>query len=170
MIWMDTTYLLDTCVLSELSKLRPDEQTVAWLGGVSHAAIPIGALIEIERGIWMRELTSPKRAADLRLWLQELLSRNLPQAPTDERVARILGAMLARPELKHLWVPDPNAREPSYGQDLHIAAAAIAFGYCIATFDVHDFILIDRFFPLVGLYHPKEDRWYIGRRNLTIIL
>jgi toxin FitB len=165
---MGITYLLDTCVLSELSKKRPDLVTVAWLESVTNVAIPMGAVIEIERGIRLREFTSPERAAEIRQWFQELLRKNLLFAPTDDRVARLLGAMLSCPELKQLWVPDPKSREPRCGQDLHIAAAAIAFGYCIATYDIDDFMLIDRFYPLVGLYHPREDRWYVGQRDLKI--
>jgi toxin FitB len=156
-----TTYLLDTCVLSELSKKDPDPTTVVWLDQVTNVAVPMGALIEIERGIHLRKRTSVARAAELREWFETLLTKDLPFRATDHYIARLLGAMLAVPALNALWIPNPQAKEPRYGQDLHIAATAIVCGYAIATYDVHDFLLINRHFPLLGLYNPREGRWYV---------
>jgi len=63
-------YLLDTCVISELIKLEPNENVVRWLKGVDEDQLYISVLTfgEIEKGI--EKLAKGSKKQILRLWLE----------------------------------------------------------------------------------------------------
>jgi hypothetical protein len=65
-------YLLDTCVLSELTRPRPSESVVRWLGhaGDDTLAISVLTLGELEKGV--RRLGAGDRRRSLELWLGEI--------------------------------------------------------------------------------------------------
>lgn len=70
------SYLLDTCVLSELRRTTPDIGLVEWLERVSESTlyIPVTVLGEIQQGI--SQLAQGKKRNGLQLWLdQELVTR-----------------------------------------------------------------------------------------------
>jgi predicted nucleic acid-binding protein len=153
-------FALDTCVLSETSKRKPDLGVILWLSWVRRAMVPMGVIIELEQGIHMRASYDLAGAVDLCQWLDELLATGIRVVETGSNVSRKYGEMRACKSLRHLDVPQPNTWKPG-GQDLHIAAAAIENSLCIATLNIKDFLLIHRFFPLPGLYDPKYDHWFI---------
>ena len=64
-------YLLDTCVLSELTKPRPSEGVVRWLEHAGEAALAISVLThgELEKGV--RRLAAGERRRALGRWLEE---------------------------------------------------------------------------------------------------
>ena len=65
-------YLLDTCVLSEFRKLKPDTQVMAWLGAQIEEALFLSALTigEIQKGISL--LPASKRRKELETWLETI--------------------------------------------------------------------------------------------------
>lgn len=158
---MPVKFLSDTCILSITSKKKPDPVVVDWLSSVEHLAIPMGALVEFEQGIHMAKEAEPDKHQRLLRWLDDLLATGIKLLDTDMRVALQYGEMRASKALKQLWYPKPELEVQRGGQDIHIAAAAIAHGYCVATDNVSDFMLIHRHFKLPGLYNPKTNTWHV---------
>ena len=152
--------LLDTCVFSEFVKRDPDTRVVRWLFEADDLALSVGVVIEIEKGIALLGKQNSPKAAVLRAYLDLALSLDLTLLASDRHVARLTGQMMSRPELRNAWMDHPGSRKPKFAQDIHIAAAAIAHGYALATFDVADFERIDRWFPLPGLINPRK---FVGR-------
>ena len=64
-------YLLDTCVLSELRKPRPNPSVVAWMTGLQpdEAFLSVLTLGEIRRGIELRRAKDQAAARALERWL-----------------------------------------------------------------------------------------------------
>ena len=112
--------LLDTVVVSELRKSRPNPQVIAWMRGLHEADVFLSVVTigEIERGI--RTVSDNDFANALTRWLEDLLrfygDRVLPVTPD---VARRWGRLSA--DLGH------------DGADLLIAATAAAHGLTVAT-------------------------------------
>lgn len=70
------SFLLDTCVISELASKRPDPEVVAWLHNLDsgRAFLSVLTIGEIQKGI--EKLPTSKRKETLRAWLRdELLVR-----------------------------------------------------------------------------------------------
>lgn len=96
------SYLLDTNVISELIRPKPDKTVLAWFGNVPDDALYLSALSlgEIRKGV--ERLTNSSRREKLRLWLEHDLRewfgpRILPIGPeVADRWGRLL-AQAARP-------------------------------------------------------------------------
>jgi len=65
-------YLLDTCVISELTKPQPNLRVTDWLGAVDERSLGMSVLTlgELEKGIG--RLSPGKRRSALRAWLETL--------------------------------------------------------------------------------------------------
>jgi predicted nucleic acid-binding protein len=96
------SYLLDTNVISELVRPKPDERVVAWFGGVPDEALHLSVLTFGEIRKRVERLTIGARREKLRVWLEtELLDwfgdRMLPvDAAVADRWGRLL-AEIGRP-------------------------------------------------------------------------
>jgi predicted nucleic acid-binding protein len=156
---MTLGYALDTSVLSETSKERPNVDVVIWIARLRRAVIPMGVITEFEQGIHLRATYDLKGAIRLLEWLEGLLATGIKVADTDTRVARKYGEMRACKSIRHLDMPNQDSGKLG-GQDLHIAATAIENGLVVATLNIRDFLLIHHRFPLPGLYDPKANHWY----------
>ncbi len=68
-------YLLDTCVISELIKKKPDNNVVSWLQEQDETDLYISVLTfgEIQKGI--EKALDEKRKYKLTMWLEEDLKR-----------------------------------------------------------------------------------------------
>lgn len=66
-------YLLDTCVISEVIKPKPNPQVIEWLSKREESTLYLSVLTfgEIEKGI--EKAASPERKNKLKLWLEEEL-------------------------------------------------------------------------------------------------
>jgi len=90
------TFLLDTNVISEVRKLRPDPQVMAWLDTVSSAEIFISALTigEIRCGIERLRRKDPAQAAALEDWLARLRTTYVDRiVGVDARIAEDWGRL-----------------------------------------------------------------------------
>jgi predicted nucleic acid-binding protein len=153
-------------VLSALAHKRPDPYIVEWLRSEPAAmSIPFGAVIEIERGIVNLANHNAYRAYLLSEWLRSLISSDIIFLPMNFETARLYARMTTVSALRNFWVPSPLSSKPKLGQDLSIAATAIVIDAPIASMNVKDFVQIDRFFPLPGLYNPAMDEWAIRPRS-----
>jgi predicted nucleic acid-binding protein len=159
-------YLLDTNVVSEFRKRRPNPALIEWFNRVDPDALAISSLFafEAEAGIAMMKSSAPDTAAAIELWLNELLdSGRFTVLPFDVPAARIYGNMFAAPELKSFLLPDPKSKRPKSGVDLMLAATATAADATMVTFNVSDFRRIHARFPLPGLFDPGANAWIVQR-------
>jgi predicted nucleic acid-binding protein len=118
--------LLDTVVLSELRKRRPNERVVTWMRGLreSEVFVSVISIGEIERGI--AKADDPAFAAALDSWLARLLHLYADRIlPVSAEVARRWGRLSA--ELGH------------DGADVLIAATAACHGLTVATRNTRHF-------------------------------
>jgi toxin FitB len=115
-------YLIDTMILSETCKRRPDPSVIEWLRGVpsADAFISVLSIGEIERGI-ARERGRDRAFADrLLAWLDQILTAYRDRIlMIDTAVARRWGRLSQ--EIGHS------------GADLLIAATALEHGLIVAT-------------------------------------
>ncbi|MDX0678304.1 PIN domain-containing protein [Sinorhizobium medicae] len=157
---MSLGYLLDTCVLSETSRRNPHPAVVRFIETAENLMLPIAVVMEFQMGITEISHKDPVRAVRLAAWYQRLAASGLPIIDTNTEVAEVWGVLAADPRLKNLFVANARAQRPRAGQDLHIAAVALVHRVAIATINVKDFTLINRFYPLPGIYNPMEDQWH----------
>lgn len=156
-------FLLDTNVLSELSREKPNPRVVTWIESAPEGslAMSFSAVIEIQRGIANVEGRKPSKAEELRRWLEDLLDSDITFLPMDAETARLYAVMTMVPALRSFWVPDAGAKNPKLGQDLAIAATAICHDAVIVSLDVGDFARINRYFALPGVVDPEQGEWAI---------
>lgn len=159
-------YVLDTNVVSEFARQRPDAALLGWLDTLPHGsiAIPFSVVMEIQRGITELVAAEPSKASRLQKWLDGILGSDITFLPMDVATARLLGAMSAERSLRDLWVPDRTASRPKMKQDLSIAATAISYRLPLATRNIADFLRIDAIYPLPGLFNPFAVSWVISPR------
>jgi hypothetical protein len=124
-------YLLDTCVLSELAKPRPDAGVVQWLEGAeeAHLYLSVVTLGELEKGI--ARLPASARRARIERWVrQELAARFEGRIlDVDRRVAERWGVMSGASEVRGVPLPVIDAL---------IAATSLAHGLEVVTRNTAD--------------------------------
>jgi predicted nucleic acid-binding protein len=159
-------YLLDTNIVSEFRKRRPNAALIEWLSRTAPEELAISSLFafEAQSGAAMMKRHDPERAAAIEEWLDELLgSGQFTVLPFDVPAARLYGEMFATPELKSFLMTDPRSKRPKSGVDLMLAATAIASDATVVTFNVSDFGRIHETFPLPGLFNPGTRAWIVPR-------
>lgn len=165
---MSLGYLLDTCVLSETSRRNPHPAVVRFIETAENLMLPVAVVMEFQMGITEISYKDPVRAVRLATWYQRLAASGLPVIDTNTEVAEVWGVLAADHRLKNLFVANARAQRPRAGQDLHIAAVALVHRIAIATMNVKDFTLIDRFYPLPGIYNPMEEKWHARMEPLSV--
>ena len=138
-------WLLDTCVVSELTRKAPDAQVVQWLTDhAAEAAIPVVTLGEIQYGI---ERLEPGRTRNsLQLWFDGLNGQFASRIlPTDEPVWRTFGRLKASVEA---------IGKPQEDMDLLIAAVATVNRLTLVTRNTKHFL--DTGIPTVNPWLPTS--------------
>jgi predicted nucleic acid-binding protein len=134
------TFLLDTSVISEWVKPRPDPGVVSWLAAVDEDRVFLSAisLAEIRRGIEL--LPEGRRRTRLADWLAGDLTARFEGRvlAVDRRVAEAWGVMMARGQRA--------GRRPS-SIDAFFAATAAVHGLTLVTRNTSDFAALG--IPLV---------------------
>ena len=128
-------YLLDTNLVSEAIKPRPEAHVVAWLAAQPSTTVYLSVLTlgEIEQGIV--RAPNPRRAERLTRWLEaELLPRFRGRVlPVDAEIVKTWGQITGRALL----------RGQSVGYiDSLLAATAIVHGLILATRNVRDVTML----------------------------
>ena len=125
-------YLLDTCVLSELTKRRPEPAVIEWVDAVDEASLFISVITvgEIRKGI--ARLAHSARRGELETWLEmDLLGRFANRIlPFDVETLLFWGALTARLE---------GEGRPLPAVDSLIAATSLHNHLALVTRNVKDF-------------------------------
>jgi toxin FitB len=126
------SYLLDTCVLSELRKGAPDPNVVAWINDVDESRLFLSVITfgEIQKGI--AKLDESKKKRSLQLWLEQSLPERFSGRilSFDEAVALEWGELQGG--LTRSGCPAPVV-------DSLIAATAIRHNLVLVTRNLADF-------------------------------
>ena len=135
------SYLLDTNVVSEVTRRRPDTQVVRWLEDVPDEALHVSVLTvgEIRSGV--ESLRPGAKRERLRLWLEQELPAWFEDRLllVDAEVADRWGRLIAA------------ARRPLPAIDSLIAATALKHGLRLVTRNTRHFDL-----PGLELVNPWE--------------
>lgn len=78
-------FLLDTNVISETARPRPDSNVIRWLGQLPTLTLPSVGVYEIVSGI--QRLAAGKKRKFLEVWLAELLEAETEVLPFDRNAA-----------------------------------------------------------------------------------
>lgn len=136
------SYLIDTNVVSELIRAKPEPRVVSWFNALPDAALYLSVLTlgELRKGV--EKLPDTPRQEKLRLWLEnDLLTwfgQNL--LPVDARVADRWGRLLA------------EAARPVPAIDSLLAATALQHDLRLVTRNEKDFK-----FPGLVIVNPWDD-------------
>jgi toxin FitB len=141
------SYLLDTCVLSELAAKRPNPSVVSWIDGIDPDSIYISVLTigEIQKGI--EKLKNPARKRVLEAWLQDkLLVRFRDRLVLlDTAVLLVWGTLTGRLEAEGKTIP---------AIDSLLAATALQARLVLVTRNEDDFLRSG--VQLLNPWRPRE--------------
>lgn len=121
-------FLLDTNVISELSKPKPSSAVISWFTEQSGLCLSVLSIQEMVYGI---ELAPVEKRKYLKLWLAEVLSeKSLTIVTFDLECAKIAGRLAAKNQ--------SSGRLVSI-LDVQIGASALRFNLSLATRNQKDF-------------------------------
>ena len=108
---MKGAHLLDTCVLSELARPRPDAGVLAWLEAADESALYLSVLTlgELEKGI--ARLPTSARRRKIEQWVRQDLAARFEGRLLE--VEKDLAPRAAMPDVGPLFAP-PVARAPRW--------------------------------------------------------
>ncbi len=155
--------LLDTDIVSLMGSRRPPPGLQSWLleVGLERLAIGFPVITELMRGAYLLQTRNPEKAAAIRRWIFQIMAKDFAALPMGPEVAEFYGQMTAVPSLRHMWTADRNSTNSRLGHDLMLASLAIVHRAPIITANPRDYVKIDEWFSLPGVYHPLEERWYV---------
>lgn len=124
-------YVLDTNVISELRKGKPNQSPAvrSWAANqpANRLFLTAISILEIERGILALERRTPPQGSALRVWLDDVRASFAGRVlPFTDNAAVLCAAM---------HFPDPRS-----DRDAMIAATALEHGMTVVTRNVVDFI------------------------------
>ena len=124
-------YLLDTCLVSELVRKKPDSRVVNWVADCDeeHTFLSVLTMGEIQKGI--SKLNDKKRRAALQKWLDSDLRIRFNERilPITHEVAQTWGMMQGEAEAQGVSIPTIDGL---------IGATAIAHNLTVVTRNVAD--------------------------------
>ena len=124
-------YLLDTCLLSELAKPKPNEKVVDWVLGENETSFYVSVLTfgELHKGV--EKLPESKKKEELRNWIENELKNRFRNRiiGIDMRVSILWGKIQSLAEKKG---------KPMPAIDSLIAATGIAHDLTVVTRNATD--------------------------------
>ena len=124
-------YLLDTCLVSELVRKKPDSKVVKWVAGCDEELTFLSVLTvgEIQKGI--SKLDDKKRRAALQMWLDSDLRVRFGGRilPITQDIAQAWGIVQGEAEAKGILMPTVDGL---------IGATAITHNLTVVTRNVSD--------------------------------
>ena len=130
-------YLLDTNIVSELRRSRPNAAVVSWIRSVPNEQLYLCAvsLGEIQAGVKLTRTQDPDQAKEIEAWLDRIAA-TLQVLPLDGAVCRACGRLMSE-------------KSDTLLEDGLIAACAIVNGLIVVTRNVRDFATL-----AVQTYNP----------------
>ena len=123
--------MVDTCVISEMARPRPDKRVAAWLSRCEEEALFLSVLTlgEIQKGI--AKLEDSRRRTRIQHWLDSELRRRFAGRilPIDEEAALTWGVVQGEVERHGVSIP---------AVDGLLAATAIAHNLTVVTRNEQD--------------------------------
>ncbi|MBO3760131.1 type II toxin-antitoxin system VapC family toxin [Ciceribacter sp. L1K22] len=164
----DLIYLMDTNVISNAGLKQPPPGLHSWLKavGAGSLAISFPLISELRRGAHLASKHDPQKGVRLHKWIDDILSVSFRMADMTDRAADLYAEMTTIGPLRHLYLSHQSQRKDQLGHDLMFAALSIAHQMPIVSFDVDDFLLIDQYFSLPGVFQPLEEKWHVPCRIL----
>lgn len=125
------TYLLDTCVISELVRSQPHPSVMAWIEACGEETLFLSVITlgEIQKGI--SKLADSPRKESLRAWLAHGLTRRFAERilPVDVTIAGTWGTLQGEGKQRGETLPVI---------DCFIAATALVHNLIVVTRNVQD--------------------------------
>jgi predicted nucleic acid-binding protein len=120
-------YLLDTNVVSELRRIRPNPTLMAWFAQTSAGQLFLSAVTlgELQAGVEMTRRQDPARAAAIEAWI-DVVASTYDILPMD-------GVVFRR------WAQLMNRRSRDLIEDAMVAATALVHNLTVVTRNVRDF-------------------------------
>ncbi len=124
-------YLLDTTIVSELRKRRPNPKVLAWIQDINDADLHLSAVSigEVQAGIEVIRTQDPNKAAELEAWADQLAG--------SYNVLSMNAACFRR------WAKLMHRQSSSVYEDAMIAATALEHDLTVITRNVRDFSRLD---------------------------
>jgi len=126
-------YLLDTCVLSEFTRRKPEEKVIRWVENIAEEKLFLSAITigELQRGI--QRLPESHRKTELLAWLNNQLIERFGQRllPLDTQTMFLWGSLTAQME---------KSGQSMALMDSLIVATAFQNNLIIVTRNVSDFL------------------------------
>jgi toxin FitB len=125
-------FLLDTNVISEPMKVRPNAGVLAWLAEVDEDSVFLSVVTITELRYGVERLATGRHRDRLDGWLRKDLSSRFKGRilPLDLEIADACGRLVARSE---------SAGRPIEPRDAFIAATAVVHGLTLVTRNASDF-------------------------------
>ena len=125
-------YLLDTCVLSEYTRPKPNRAVIQWVDGIAEEKLFISVVTigEIQHGI--QRLPNSKRKTTLLVWMNDAITKRFANRmfPLDVEIMLRWGSLSAELE---------NSGHPMPIMDTLIAATGLVNNLVLVTRNVTDF-------------------------------
>ena len=120
-------YLLDTNVVSELRRSRPNPALTAWLAGASAEPLFLSAVTlgELQAGVEMTRRQDPARAEAIEVWL--------------DGVANTYDILPMNGAVFRQWARLMHRRSRDLIEDAMIAATALVHNWTVVSRNVRDF-------------------------------
>jgi toxin FitB len=124
-------YLLDTNVVSELRKPRPNPRVLAWLEEIAEPDLHLSAVTlgEIQAGIELTRAQDPDKAQALEAWA--------------DRVADSHNVLAMDARCFRRWAKLMHRQSGTVYEDAMIAATALVHDLTVVTRNVRDFTRFD---------------------------
>ena len=126
-------YLLDTCVISEYTRRKPEEKVIRWVDSMAEDALFLSAITigEIKKGV--ERLETSHRKTELQVWLNNGIIRRFGDRilPLDAQTMLVWGSLSARMG---------KAGQPMPVMDSLLVATAMQNNLILATRNVSDFL------------------------------
>jgi predicted nucleic acid-binding protein len=122
-------YLLDTCVISEVVKAKPNQKVMGWLSSQADVDLYLSVVTigEIRRGIEIARPSNLEAALKYEAWLDDLTAHYGERiVPFDEPAAQAWGRLMVHASGSGI-------------EDAQIAAIASTRGMTVATRNTPDF-------------------------------